>query len=338
MNGARRRLPVGRPVSPPPTASAHGGVHIGHSLGVDARHARAPRARPHHRRRGERGATRDAGGARRRGPPGHGAVRRGPRRPRGPRPPGLRRDHRVRIAGEHRHPGRAHGRTAGRARAVACGRHGPARRDRGRAGDAAAAGPQPGDGLLGRPGGPRRPRARAARPRADAGRARARLARSERRPGPPEPLRPGADRRGNGLRSRRRCHSHRRGARPGGPPAGGPAGQGRPGPHQRHRRHPRNAVPRPARPRRAAAPRRHHRGDDRRGPARHRPRLRTPTSRHSALRSGRPRAPATSPGCSRARRSSPATASATTGCRTPTRCGARRRCTAPPSTRSATPA
>ena len=43
-------------------------------------------------------------------------------------------------------------------------------------------------------------------------------------------------------------------------------------------------------------------------------------------------------GCSPARRSSPATASATTGCRTPTRCGARRRCTAPPSTRSPTPA
>ena len=48
-------------------------------------------------------------------------------------------------------------------------------------------------------------------------------------------------------------------------------------------------------------------------------------------------APPTCAGCSPARRSSPATATATRGSRTPTRCAARRRCTAPPATRWPTP-
>ena len=48
---------------------------------------------------------------------------------------------------------------------------------------------------------------------------------------------------------------------------------------QRHRRHPRHAGARAGRPRRAGEDGRHHGGDDGRGAARHRPRLRRPTCR-----------------------------------------------------------
>ena len=116
-----------------------------------------------------------------------------------------------------------------------------------------------------------------------------------------------------------------------------PAGQGGPRPDQRHRRDARHARARDRRPRPAAAGRRHRRGDVRRGPARDRPRLRRGSDRDAATArpGGERRQPAAL--CSPGRRSSPATVTATTGCRTPTRCVARPRCTAPPATPSSTP-
>ena len=61
------------------------------------------------------------------------------------------------------------------------------------------------------------------------------------------------------------------------------------------------------------------------------------TSSRCARSSGRRRARRTCGACSPARRSSPATATATTASRTPTRCAARRRSTAPRATPSTTP-
>ncbi len=59
-----------------------------------------------------------------------------------------------------------------------------------------------------------------------------------------------------------------------GPRPGRAGGQGGPGPHQRHRRHARHAGHGDHRPADAAAHRRRRGRDERRGPARHRPRLR----------------------------------------------------------------
>ena len=78
-------------------------------------------------------------------------------------------------------------------------------------------------------------------------------------------------------------------------------------------------------------------GDVDRGPARHGPRLRRRPRRDAPAGRAGASARRTCAGCSPARRSWPATATATTGCRTPTRCAARRRSTARRATRSSTP-
>ena len=122
------------------------------------------------------------------------------------------------------------------------------------------------------------------------------------------------------------------------PRAGRAQGQGGPGPHQRHRRHARHAGAGDHRPADAAAHRRHRRRDERRGADGHRPGLRRRAA--GAPAPGGTRALGRQP-ARRARRlgrSWPATATtSSTGCRTPTRCAARRRCTAPPATPSSTP-
>ena len=112
--------------------------------------------------------------------------------------------------------------------------------------------------------------------------------------------------------------------------------EGGPGADQRHRRHARHAGARAGRPAPAAHHRRRRRRDERRGAARHRRRLRRrPAGAAPAPRPGRLGGePARAAG--RQRRSWPATAGRSApGCRTPTRCAARRRCTAPPATRVA---
>ena len=143
---------------------------------------------------------------------------------------------------------------------------------------------------------------------------------------------------GEVVRRGRRARPGGRGARRGRHRAARPRRQGGPGADQRHRRHPRHARPRPRRPRRPAAgwptsPRR----CQYRGAARHRPRLRRRPARAApaARPGGQRRQPA--PPARPARRSSPATARATRASRTPTRCAARRRSTAPRATPSPTP-
>ena len=123
------------------------------------------------------------------------------------------------------------------------------------------------------------------------------------------------------------------------PRAARAAGQGGPRPHQRHRRDARHARAGARRPRRAAAGRPTSPapmsteallGTDRAFAAdlvAHAPPARAGDERGEPAR-----------GCSPARRSSPATATATTASRTPTRCAARRRSTARPATPSITPA
>ena len=171
------------------------------------------------------------------------------------------------------------------------------------------------------------------------GRPRARLARRQRRPRAARPLRAGADRRGRGVGRRRAasCRRPRRWPRAGLAPVTLRAKEGLalingtdgilgmlvPG-----ARRPATTCCRLADVTAAMT---------RRGAARHRPRLRRrPAGAAPAARPGRQRGQPRA-GCWPARRSSPATATATPGCRTPTRCAARRRCTAPRATRSPTP-
>ena len=116
--------------------------------------------------------------------------------------------------------------------------------------------------------------------------------------------------------------------------------EGGPRPHQRHRRHARDAAARAARPLDAARHGRCGRRDVDREPARHRRGLRRgPDGAPAAGRAGGIRGqPARLP--RRTRRSSPATAirPSAPASRTPTRCAARPRCTAPPATPWTTPA
>ena len=113
------------------------------------------------------------------------------------------------------------------------------------------------------------------------------------------------------------------------------AREGGPGADQRHRRHARPAAARVHRPRPAAAHGRHHRGDERRGDARHVARCSPPTCRRCVRSPGRRSRRRTCARCSPTRRSSPRTPGRTASTsRTRTRCGARRRSPARPATRS----
>ena len=119
--------------------------------------------------------------------------------------------------------------------------------------------------------------------------------------------------------------------------AGRAGRQGGPGADQRHRRHARDAGAGADRPGGADAYGGHRRRHVGRGPARHRPGLRRRAPGDPAApRPGRlGRQPGRDPQGLRRRRLPPRTRTAT-GSRTPTRCAARRRCTAPPATPSTT--
>ena len=113
-------------------------------------------------------------------------------------------------------------------------------------------------------------------------------------------------------------------------------GQGGAGADQRHRRDARHARARPRRPGDAAAHGRRDRGDERRGAARHRPRLRArPAGPAPAPRPGDVSAANLRRAARRLGDRGAPPRPATRGCRTPTRCAARRRCTARRATRSA---
>ena len=245
---------------------------------------------------------------------------------------GLRRLDRLRLARQRDDPRRAPRGAAARAGALARGRHGPAGRARGRAGDDAAARAHAGDGLLGRAArGRRDDRSRCSTP--GSRRSCPSTARSA-RSGDLAPLahcalvligegevrrrrRAAAD----ALRGRHRA-ARRSSAKEGLALINGTDGMlgmlllaaARPA---------RGCCGSPTSPPRCRS---------RRCSA---PTARSPRTWSRCARSrARRRAPRTCARCSPARRSSPATATATTACRTPTRCAARRRSPAPRATRS----
>ena len=190
-----------------------------------------------------------------------------------------------------------------------------------------AAGQRAGQGLLGNPPRDARGAHRPARPRRAPPRAEPRIRRRQRRSRAARAHRARARRGGRDV-GRFDAHARRRCARRRRPGAHGAGGEGRARAHQRHPGVDGRARAGTRRGR-AARTRRGYRGRhvDRRA-ARIATSVRRAHPRWRGRSRGRPPRPTTSTGSSRAARSTRHTPIAD-ACRTPTRCGARRRCTAP---------